>query len=337
MLYLASAPHMFGDFFNQGGQIRVNPGRPANVTGVADLPVAGGARRIKISENNSALPMDRVYLMYNHFHNALEADLNPSRPGFTRDFSVDRYVIGLEKTFCQGLWSVDLRMPFTNQYGLSAPGFAVDGGNVGNLGIALKRALAASDTMVLAAGLGIDTPTGSDIDAQVDTLRVTLRNDSVQLLPFAGALGVPSDRVFYHGFVQLDVPTGGNRVDYVETSAGAAGSCGRLTDQTLLYLDAGAGYWLYRNPCSCGLTGVASVLEFHYTTTLEDADLVRDPTELVVIGNSLNRLDVMDVTVGLHAELANRTALRVAGVLPLRDHPDKPFDAEVQISVNRRF
>jgi hypothetical protein len=232
---------MFGDFFHQGGQIRVGGG---NVNALADLPTAGGARRIKIAENNMALPTDRVYFTYNHFHNALEAIPDTFRAGSARDFSVDRYVVGLEKTFCQGLWSVDLRMPFTNEYGLSAPGFAVDGGNVGNLAIALKRAVAASDTMVLAAGLGIDTPTGSDIDARVGTTRITVHNDAVHLLPFVGVLGVPTDRVFYHGFFQLDVPTGGNLVDYVETTDGATGRYGKLTDQTLLYVDVGAGYWL---------------------------------------------------------------------------------------------
>ena len=45
-----------------------------------------------------------------------------------------------------------------------------------------------------------------------------------------------------------------------------------LADQTLLYLDASAGYWWYQSTDDSGLTGLASVLELHYTTTLNDAD-----------------------------------------------------------------
>jgi hypothetical protein len=45
----------------------------------------------------------------------------------------------------------------------------------------------------------------------------------------------------------------------------------------------------------------------------------------------------LNLTVGLHTEILNRTICRVGGVLPLRTGDDRAFDAEVQIQLERRF
>jgi len=334
VLRLASVPNMFGDVFNSAGQLLTT----GNATSLADLPLAGGCRRVKIAENNKALPMNRCYFLYNHFHNALEADPDTTALG-SRSFSVDRYTVGLERTFADGCWSVELRMPFADSLTFATPGYSVRGGEVGNLAVSFKRLLAATETGTLVAGLGIDTPTGSDVTGWVPQTTYTVRNESVHLLPYVGFMRVPNGCAFYHGFAQVDVPLGGNRIDYYDANLVAPGTFGTLTDQTLLYLDFSAGYWLYRNPCSYGVTGLASLVEFHYTTTLEDADAL---TGSIVgtnfrFGNRLNRVDVANLTVGLHAEIGDRTTLRVGGVFPLENDADKPFDAEFQISVNRRF
>lgn len=334
VLRLASVPNMFGDVFNDAGQLLTT----GNATTLADLPLGGGGRRVKIAENNKALPMNRCYFMYNHFHNALEADPDTTVLG-SRSFSVDRYTVGLERTFADGCWSVELRMPFADSLAFSTAGYSVRGGEVGNLAVSFKRLLAATETGTLVAGLGIDTPTGSDVTGGVPQTTYTMRNESVHLLPYVGFLRVPNDCAFYHGFAQVDVPLGGNRIDYFDAALGAPGTFGRLTEQSLLYLDFSAGYWLYRNPCSRGITGLASLVEFHYTTTLEDANSLTGTVAGTnfQFGNRLNRVDVVNLTVGLHAEIADRTTVRVGGVFPLENDADKPFDAEFQISVNRRF
>ena len=86
------------------------------------------------------------------------------------------------------------------------------------------------------------------------------------------------------------------------------------------------------------MTGLASILELHYTTALQDADVLSATTggTSFRFGNLRNRFDVVNLTVGLHAEMARRTTFRVAGVFPLNT-VDRPFDSEVQVSVNRRF
>lgn len=335
ILRLASVPNMLGDFFDQGAQVWT-PGGP---TAMADLPTAGGGRRVKIAENNKALPMNRCYFMYQHFHNALDATPNVLTPGVGRAFSVDRYTIGLEKTFFDQCWSVDVRLPFSSDYGMATDGFVVEGGEIGNLAIIVKRLLVANECGAVAAGMGIDVPTGSDVNGMAAPVDFTLHNDAVHLSPYIGFLYAPSCRLFCLGFAQVDVATGSNRVDYVDTRTGTPGTFGKLTEQTLLYLDLSTGYWLYRNPCGSGLTGLASVVEFHYTTTLEDADVVRGTVAGAgfEFGNLANRVDVVNLTVGLQAEVSGCTSFRVGGVFPLDESPERPFDAEFHVSLDRRF
>jgi hypothetical protein len=53
--------------------------------------------------------------------------------------------------------------------------------------------------------------------------------------------------------------------------------------------------------------------------------------------NAENRLDLLNLTSGLQAQLSPLSALRVGAVVPLRNTPDRSFDAELQVSLNRKF
>ncbi len=335
---LASVPNMFGDFLNPPLQLRTIAGN-SNIA--VDLPTGGGATRMKAAENNKAVPMDRCYFTYNHYHNAIEVSPQTRDPDAGRSFSTDRYVVGLEKTFFDDLWSIDVRLPLARPFAVASPDFSAEGGRVGNLWIGLKRSLWASEWLAASAGLGIDTPTGSDATSQTfSPAKVyTVHNEAVHLAPFVGFLAAPDDRLFCHGFLQVDVPANGNPVDASDPGLGTTQRLGTFTEQTLLALDVAAGYWLYRNRCAAVLTGLAPLVEFHYTTTLQDADALTG-----ALGGSsfnfvspLNRLDVVNVTVGIHAEIARRTELRVGGAFPLDSDVERLFDAEVLVSLNRRF
>jgi hypothetical protein len=333
---LAGTPNMFGDFLNLGGQIVVDD----MIAGAhAAAPLLGGARRVKICENNSSLPQDRVYFMYNHFENALVADasqfvVDPARRGF----AVDRYTVGLEKTFRDQLWSAELRMPFTGQLDFQTTNFSTTGGQIGNLALILKRKIYENECTVMAAGLGLDFPTGSDAYGHVNITDWRIHNQAVHLAPYIGLLRTPNDCFFWQAFLQIDVPLNGNAVDYDDLYTGA-GRFGILDDQTLLFGDLELGYWLYRNPCACRLTGLAAVLEFHYAATLQDADIVTGAGTMTsfAFGNAANRVDETNVTVGLHSEFANRTLCRVGAVFPLSWGDNRSFDTEVQVQLERRF
>jgi len=358
---------MFGDFFNNMGGCAIgtfSPPLAPSESFSANLPLAAASRRVKIAENDNALPQDRVFFLYNHFADALEinSNLDVTTP-VDRRYSVDRYTFGLEKTFLDRCWSVELRMPLAGQTEFVTPDLGISGGSVGNLAVIVKRSLYESDTAAVAIGLGIDTPTGSDVQGYASAVHTTglakfnyftVHNDAIHLLPFAGFVRAPNDRVFYQGFAQVDISTNGNNIDYESvayttdlrgvrhSTPMGSGSFGTLNEQNLLYLDLSGGYWLYRNRCACcGLTGLATLLEVHYTTTLQDTDVLQRavyPTGFrLTFENCYNRVDIVDLTVGLHAEFANHTLCRVGGVFPLSTGDNRSFNSELQVQMERRF
>lgn len=354
---LARAPDMFGDIYIPGGTLTATAiARPQLfiVTTSADMPAAGGGGRLKVGENNKALPVDRVFFNFNHYHNAVEHKLLVTGPGGTfrvsRDLPLDRYTFGVEKTFFDGDASIELRMPLTgyrdydvaspNQPG--APLFSSESGDTGNLSILLKAVLGGDETTVWSAGLGIETPTGSDAEVFLISTRYRVHNEAVHLHPFLAVLATPDERVTFNAFAQLDFATEGNRVTFRDSS-GAAGSLGDLTPQTLLHLDASLAYWVYRSECSSVLTGVAPMVEIHYVTALEDSDRVAGTLVFpqnaanVQLRNRAGRFDAVHLTAGVHLEIARDAALRVAGVFPLRGRENRFFDSEVLAQLTLRF
>ena len=327
---LARAPNMFGDSFGLGGHLVV-----FDIAGLGpattDLPLAGGSRRAKAAENNSALPRDRIFVLYNHFHSSLEFD-----PFFTpiRDFSIDRCTLGLEKTFCEGIWSLEFRLPFASEMESASALLSVEGGEVGNLALLLKRLIYEDCQTAVAIGLGIDVPTGDDVRGVADVNPYVLKNDATHLLPYVGLLHAPSDVWFFQAFLQVDVTLNGNRV--ILPAPGTL--LGKLNEETLLYLDGEVGCWLYRDHCACRLTGLAAVAEVHYTSSLQDFDTVSDGAGLTTFRSSANAIDVVNFTLGLHGEFANNTLLRIGGVFPASgDRDSQFFDSEVQVQVERRY
>jgi hypothetical protein len=76
---------------------------------------------------------------------------------------VDRYMLGVEKTFMDGLWSVELRMPLIGSRGaIFDDGFTTDGFSLGNLAVIAKRLIYESETAGVAIGSAVSAPTGDD-------------------------------------------------------------------------------------------------------------------------------------------------------------------------------
>ena len=345
---LASMPNMFGDFSMATATVRVqdNVGLNQFFTSQFDLPLGGGGRRTKIAENNNPLPADRVYFMYNHFENVFELRETqvqffpiPSTITQSRPISLDRYTLGFEKTFLDGDASVQVRMPFNGAIDQQFTNSGLTGGNVGNLAVILKYLCYSSDNLLVSAGLGLDTPTGSNALVRNGTLNLSFQNDAFHVLPFAGVAFAPAERAFVMGFLQMDVTASGNEV-IVRPDGQPAQSLGNFTEQNLLFADLSFGYWVYRNPYAERWTGVAAIGEFHYTTALQDTDnvLFASPFGFAAINNAANRFDVVNATAGIQVEMFNLSSLRVAGVFPLGERPDNRFfDSELQIQFNRRF
>jgi len=261
---LSSLPEMFGDIFGSFASLGVfNPQQngPGGGT-VFDIPGAGGSRRVKVAENNRSLPTDRLIFVYNHFHNAgsfLAGGVTP----VLNDYPIDRYTFGVEKTFFDEQWSLEVRLPFTGFNGAGGVGpsgpTAVDGGNIGNLSLILKHVVAESDDGVFAVGLGLDAPTGSDSIATIGANQLAFENQAFHLLPFLGASLMASESCFVNFFAQLDLALNGNTVEL--TDFAGARSIGKFNEQNLLYLDLGFGHWFFHDPDAERVTGLAGLVE----------------------------------------------------------------------------
>ncbi len=348
---LASVPNMFGDLAGATSTFIGEAGASGATSGTFTLPIAGGGSRIgKISENDSPIPRDRVFFSYNHFQNVVqlsETPILPPGPTLFRQAPIDRYTMGVEKTFFGGWTSVELRMPFLGSLDAQLPNVGMTGGNFGNLTVVLKSLLYMDSSTAIGAGMAIETPTGSDTFTRIVTTRLQFRNEATHLLPFIGFVWSPGDPrwgwgsgLFLTGFAQMDINTASNTIDVLGPNNTPAATVGKLTDQNLAFLDLAAGYWLYRDPYAPRLTGLAAVTELHYTTSLQDADRINGTiqnTGPFSLNSTDKRFDVLNGTIGVQALLYDASSLRVAGVFPLGNDNRRLFDSEVQVQYNRRF
>ncbi|MGL6094358.1 MAG: hypothetical protein ACRC7O_00975 [Fimbriiglobus sp.] len=211
---------------------------------------------IKIADNESPMPQDRVFASYNYYY-AVNNSLLPT--GFQRS-NVQRQVIGFEKTFLDGDISLGMRLPFVQNFGSPA----VSGNDLGDLSIVLKGLLI-GDTQtgdVLSAGLVVTAPTGNVAKVLVDGVNVGPHSTLLQ--PWVGFIKNQSDW-FAQGFTSVVVPT-------------------ESADTTLMFNSFGIGYWAYRNPAGRALTGITPVVEVHISTPFNN----RDPDGLIYFQDQVN-------------------------------------------------
>jgi hypothetical protein len=135
---------------------------------------------------------------------------------------------------------------------------------------------------------------------------------------------------------QVNFDVTGNTVTLFDPSFFGATGSDEVVEQTLLFLDYSAGYWMFRTKHHDDwITGFAPMIELHYTTTTEDLDLPEIDGANSVFEPDFRR-DALNITGGLLFELGRMTSLRVAGVAPLRDE-SLMFDAEFGLQLIRRY
>ncbi|MEM9365947.1 MAG: hypothetical protein AAGD07_08110 [Planctomycetota bacterium] len=241
---LASVPFMIGDTnagtcFALRGLVNANIGHPTLT-----------CSRLNISENNTALPVDRVYTSYRHFHNATELQVFQ----VSESFNTDRLVLGFEKTFFGGLMSVETRIPVERRLTSDGIGIVDPSGSgfvdlvtaddyeigLGNLSVITKGLLLNTSNLVWSGGLGVTLPTARDVRYQLATNVVTpnnlvpllaaqtiatfdfqYENETVYLSPFLSWLWSPDQsRWFHQGFLQVEVAA--NPSTLTTTAAGTS-------------------------------------------------------------------------------------------------------------------
>ncbi len=322
---LASVPDMIGDA----------PGM-RYMLGRSNVALAAGDRGIKIAEDSRPLPTDRVFFDFNYFDRA-----NTTADGTS--IGLERYTLGFEKTFFNGHASVEVRGPIDtglNRRQSDQNSTSANEGTVfGDLTITPKVLLVQTREFALAVGVTIGLPTTPDEQYTTvgsPTIDVRIHSEDVHLAPFVGLQIAHDEHFFAIGYLQVDFDANGDRVS--EEILQVDPVIGRLRSPTLLYGDLSMGYWLYRDRtgCDCGvnhyITGLAPIVELHYTTALQDAHSVGLITPL------RNRMDALDMTAGVNLQLGACSSLTLADAFPLRTRGgDKLFDGELIVQFNRRF
>jgi hypothetical protein len=291
---------------------------------IVDVPYGAAAvRRFKIAEHSSPEPRCRLFFDYS-FYNDVIGGLG----------DVSRYTFGYEHAFSDGGSSIELRVPFAATLDNQQPAGGVEGRDFefGNLAVWFKTVLYEVPTGLVSAGLGVTVPTGAPARVVVgQTPILEIENQGVHLLPFVAAMSTPSHRWFWQAFAQLDVDTNGNPARGDVTGQNLT-QFGVLNDATLLFLDAAVGYSLYERDDACGLTRISPSAELHYSTTLQDTDVVA--ANGFVIASPTRRFDVLNLTLGVSSLWNDRLWIRPAMVIPLRDDDDKQFDYEAMVQVD---
>jgi hypothetical protein len=342
----AAAPNMIGDLF----------GTSFDAGGISNLAAAPGGMvgRQKISENSSPMPRDRVFVNYSYFHHT---------PLVLGGVDVNRVTPGFEKTFLGGNMSVEVRAPFATTLDSDViAGGPTDSSNAefGNLTIFLKTLLWDAGKEAISAGIGFTVPTADDVTVRDinGTPLLAIENDSVHILPFIGALFMPTELCFFQAFVQADIDPNGNNVRFTTFNGGiptgALIPVGRPNDSNYIFVDIGLGYWIYRAPsygaCGCGycdrhygwglIRGIAPTIELHYNGSFNEADtlLVNGGGGTVVLGDGeRTQIDLLNLVLGVTFECHHNANLTVGYATPLAGDDDEQFDSELRVMFNWFF
>jgi hypothetical protein len=300
---------------------------------VVDAPSPGTGLllgRLKIAENNSPMPRDRVFVNYSYFSNT---------PLFPGGVNVNRVTPGFERTFHNGQMSLEFRFPFgtTLDNDIIADGVtSTDKLLFGNAMVVYKTLLLTGENWALSGGMAVTLPTARDIRvglADGSTL-LQIRNQSVHLSPYVAYLGAPTERFFFQAFLQAEFDTHGNPVD-AQGTGGTLRNMGRVNDTNYLYFDIGAGYYVYRNRFDRLITSLSPVAELHWNKTLQPTDTIRRGG--VQIGNFAQNVDVLNGVLGLNMTVGQNTIVTAGYAAPIAAGDNKQFDGEARLLVNHLF
>lgn len=280
----------------------------------------------KISDNNNARPYDRLSFTYNIFQD-VPVTFDFDGTVLTHN-NISEYRVYGEKTVLGGLGSLNIVLPVLDTVSFQQTGGPTiqTGTEFGNLAFGGKLLLIDSPNIAVSAGLQIEAPTsrGFDLNGSI------IGNEAWYLTPYLASLYTPNDTFFMQSFLSYRARTGSNQVTFQGNPVGL-----NLYQQDLLLADIAAGYWMLRADGN-GLTGIAPVVELHYSTTTESDD------PFTFTSDFYGRRDLLNLTVGTHIEINQRHIVSLGYALPLRDKPflpgglptDRVFDGEFSIQFN---
>lgn len=217
---LSSMPYMIGDAFGGGTQslqvsntvftLVAGPVTTVNQFTIPSGTSGGVVGQTKLVEGFSPIPQDRVYFNYSYFNQV---------PLSATGVNVNRFTPGFEKTFWDRQASVEFRTPMASTLDSTISGNGatlVNHPEFGDLFTSVKFLLLADEQTAFTGGMSLTAPTANDIlftNAPGSTIQeLRIHNDAVHLQPFLAMRTTPTERTFFQGLFQVDVPTSGNRV-----------------------------------------------------------------------------------------------------------------------------
>jgi hypothetical protein len=296
-------------------------------------PSQGGVvGRVKIGENTSPMPRDRVFFNYNYFNGT------PLTPGGA---NVNRFTPGFEKTILDGTASFEFRAPFASSLNSNVSTTGISDGDKlqwGNVSMAYKSLIYNDEQFLLSGGSQLQLPTGdaTNVNLADGTTIVRVKNQAVHLMPFVGALYTPNERLFSQGFLQFDF---GAKRDEVLTNLDMTSltRAGTIRDTSFVYLDWSTGYWIYlADEPTAFLTGIAPICELHYNQSLQRTDALRTSNDFRIGANASN-ISVLNAVVGTTFQFGPQSSLTMAYSTPLGGGADQQFNGEFRLFFNRRF
>ena len=262
---------------------------------------------LKISDNQSPAPQDRIFYSFNYFDN-INKSINQRLGNPVSNVQVFHNLFGFEKTFFGGQASLGLRVPLNDiTFDTKYTGFPKQSSALGDLSVFAKFILLQSEETgsLLSGGLNLNLPTGSSNFAGS---RLFNAPNPFTIQPFLGYIVNRGD-FFVQGFTAIDVPTDSNAV-------------------TLLTNDLGVGYYAYRSAApDAFLSAIIPTIETHVNVPLTHVGYnVNDPAGIPT---------VVDLTFGTHVQFRSRSLLTVAYVNPVTG--PRPFSGEFLLFYNYLF
>ena len=354
MLASSRTPNMWGDFFDGTpypltltdlsqlpDEWRENTSSPGVQLPGLRLPRSGGLalRRVKLAENSSPLPMDRWIGNYNLFDNVEGIG------------DVTRFTFGIEKTFDDGLKSIEARMSFAHTLSstqifrtpIGPPPFVTQSldDEFGNLILTYKQVIRPLDDGIVTAGIGVGIPTADEQllfnqDPVNPVLLMKIHNDAVHLMPFVAFMRQPNDKLTIQGFAQVDFATSGNPV-LIRTTGGTGPltNAAKIESVPLLFLDLGLAYKWIENREGL-INAVTPLLELHYSLGMRNRDQLQlDPTQSAPFDfESSGRISVLNLTAGTSLQMGESIFVRPAFSIPLSNGAGASYDYEFGVHVN---
>ena len=309
----------------------------------------GGVGRQKIAENSSPIPRDRVFLDYSMLSGV---------PLTSDGINVHRFTPGIEKTFLDQWFSIELRLPFasTLDANVGTQGILTDTESTefGNIVGTFKALVRRTPTTALAVGVSVTAPTAKGMTASDVTGApfLSIENQSVHVMPFIGGLHTRG-RAFGQWFVQGDVDSTGSDVELRNFRTGVYGHAGTMQDASFLYVSGSFGYWLYQDGqrdttyssspgrtlkrtvyTGGGITGIAPTVEFHYNRSLTDGDTIRSgPVPVQGFGD----FELTNLVLGAVMTFGSGGSLTASWGTPILGQDDKQFDQQARLAFNYEY